>query len=439
MTEEKILETLKELIETDDQESHKKIIEIIDKELSNKDSGVKKQKLELLKNKSEIRLLELELEGLTESDKKNQIHLTGRIIKLYKKRLTLAKSDKDKNDARYKLMEYQKQQKEYTKDFKKNNPEIKISEKVALTIKDIATSIEIFLNKHDIIKKSLDVIKNVAIGSVETVAFMAAISLISPLFGGVGFTLTSLASTLPIASYIGLTGIIRNCLTKTEFQQYQYYQSDKYKDYIKKFKEENKELLVEFNSLLESKSDCKTIEEKIQNNKLLINKLDEISSLVKDEGLRRTYELQAFGFLQENKEICEKVVNDYKDEKNDDKEKFKAYQKELSKINFELFKRGNSIKDAVIFAGKQAGLSFTVTVIAKALITLIAPHNAYSIQSIKSFIIPLCLAITNGIISIPTYTNKLKYYDTREENEIEPNNKDAFDKLFGKLDLQAAY
>ena len=104
MTEENILETLSELSKIDDYESHKKIIEIIEKELTDKDSGVKKQKLELLKNKSEIRLLEIELESLSETDKKNRIHLTGRIIKLYKKRLSLTKDEKETNNTRYKII-----------------------------------------------------------------------------------------------------------------------------------------------------------------------------------------------------------------------------------------------------------------------------------------------------------------------------------------------
>ena len=294
------------------------------------------------------------------------------------------------------------------------------------------------MNKKDIIKKAKSVIKETALGTAETMAFMSVIALIPLLFGGT-VSLAFLASAIPVISYLGLSNIVRHSLTKTNFQEYQYYQSDKFKEYVKNFKEENKELLTEFNSLLESKEEQKTTEEKLQLNEQLISKLDEIASLIKDEGLRRTYELQAYGFMKENQKLCQEVIDDYLDGKNDDKKQYRAYQKKLAKINIELFKRGNSIKDALVFAGKQAGLSFAVTVITKALITLIAPHNAYSIKSLKSFIIPLCLAITNGIINIPTYSGKLKYYETREEKEIEPQNKDAFDKLFGKLELKTAY
>ena len=110
--------------------------------------------------------------------------------------------------------------------------------------------------------------------------------------------------------------------------------------------------------------------------------------------------------------------------------------KKLSKINIELFKRGNSLKDALVYAGKQAGLSLAVMIIAKSLITVMAPNSAYALRNLNSLVIPLILAITNGIVSIPTYTNKLKYQETKEEKEIEPKDKKAFEKLFGQLKLQ---
>ena len=144
----------------------------------------------------------------------------------------------------------------------------------------------------------------------------------------------------------------------------------------------------------------------------------------------------ALGFVRENKDICQKVIDDYLDEKNDDKEKYKLYQKKLSKINLELFKRGNSIKDALVFAGKQAGLSLAVMLIAKSLITVMAPNSTYALRNINSLVLPLILAITNGIVNIPSYSKKLKYQKTKEDKEIEPKDKNKFEKLFGQQKLE---
>lgn len=432
MNEDKFIEEINSLVEENTKEAYEKIIELIENHKDNK-------KYKALKNRSEIRILEIEISNLDENDKKNKIHLTGRLINLYKKQISLEENDKDKMNTRYQMLELQRQQKELTRSYKNSTPDIKLSEKVALTVKDIANTIDIFINEKDLLTK----VKNFAIettsGTLETTAFMAIIALISPFFGGVGFSLSLLAKAIPVASYIGLTSIIRNCLTKTEFQQFQYYQSEEYQEYVKQFKEENKGLLEEFNSLLNEKSSCSTTNEKLAINDSLIAKLDEISKIIKDDGLRRTYQLQAYGFMKENKKLCQKEIDKYLDEISNDKEKYKEYQEKLAKINVELFKRGNSIGEAIKQAGKDAGLSLSVTVIAKAIMTLVSPGSTYSIKSLKSFVLPLFLALTNGVSTAMSYSGKLKYLDTEEEQEIKAKDKDKFDKLFKGLNLQAAY
>ncbi len=430
------LEEIKRLQEIDDKESHEKIIELVDKETKVLPNKKEEKQYTFIKNKSEIRLLEIQLETTPETDQKNQIHLTGKIIKLYKKQTSLAIDKKDQMSARYKVIELLEKQKELTKGYKNSNTDLKLKDKVALTIKDIAKTIEIFLNKKDIITKTKNVLKETAIGSVEAMGFIVIIGLIAPLVGGMPFSLSIIAKSLPVIGYIGLSSIIRNCLTKTEFQQYQYYQSEEYKKYLEDFKKENQALLEELNNVLQEKQSLEKPEEQLEINNELIKITDEIISKIKDDGLRRTYEITAFGFLRENKDICQKVIDEYLDEKNDNKEKYKEYQKKLSKINIELFKRGNSLKDALVYAGKQAGLSLAVMIIAKSLITVMAPNSAYALRNLNSLVIPLILAITNGIVSIPTYTNKLKYQETKEEKEIEPKDKKAFEKLFGQLKLQ---
>lgn len=431
-----ILEEINRLKEQDDKESHKKIIELVEQEISSSKEEKLKKQYDLIKKQSEIRLIEIELEATPEDDKKNQIHLIGRLIKLYKKQMSLAIDSKGKMDARYKVIELLEKQRELTKDYKRTNTDLKLKDKVALTIKDIAQAIEIFFNKKDIIKKTKNVLKETSLGSAEAISFIVIIGLIAPLFGGMPFALSIIAKSLPVVGYIGLSSVIRNCLTKTEFQEYQYYQTDEYKEYLENFKKENKALLEEFNSLLKEKTSTNTTEEQLKINDDLISKVDEIISKTKDTGLRRSYEIMALGFVRENKDICQKVIDDYLDEKNDDKEKYKLYQKKLSKINLELFKRGNSIKDALVFAGKQAGLSLAVMLIAKSLITVMAPNSTYALRNINSLVLPLILAITNGIVNIPSYSKKLKYQKTKEDKEIEPKDKNKFEKLFGQQKLE---
>lgn len=432
MNEKLIKEEINQLLQDENETSYQRIIDLVNQ-------STEQDKYKKIKNQAEIKLLEIEISKLDETDKKNIIHLTGKLIKLYKKQMSLEATEQAKLAARYKVLELQKRQKELTKDYKNSNKELPISEKVALTVQDIANTIKVFVNEKDLLTK----VKNIGIetlrGTIETTAFMAIISLISPLFGGVGFSMSMLAKALPVASYVGLTSVIRNTLSKTQFQQFQYYQSDEYKEYMKQFKEENKTVLAEFNSLLKEKSSCETTDEKITINESLISKLDEIASKVKDDGLRRTYKLQAYGFLRENKELCQTEIDKYLDELSNDKEKYKKYQAKMAKINIESFKRGNSLGEAIKQAGKEAGLSLSVTIIAKAIMTLIEPGGSYSIKGIQSFIVPLFLALTNGVSSAISYSNKLKYMETEEEKEIKAKDKNKFDKLFGGYKLQASY
>lgn len=432
MNEQLIKEEINQLLQDESETSYQRIIELVNQ-------STEQDKYKKIKNQAEIKLLEIEISKLDETDKKNIIHLTGKLIKLYKKQMSLETTEQAKLSARYKVLELQKRQKELTREYKNSNKDLPISEKVALTVQDIANTIKVFVNEKDLLTK----VKNIGVetlrGTIETTAFMAIIALISPLFGGVGFSMSLLAKALPVASYVGLTSIIRNTLSKTQFQQFQHYQSDEYKEYIKQFKEENKTVLAEFNSLLKEKSSCETTDEKITINEALISKLDEIASKVKDDGLRRTYKLQAYGFLKENKKLCQEEIDKYLDELSNDKEKYKKYQEKMAKINIESFKRGNSLGEAIKQAGKEAGLSLSVTIIAKAIMTLIEPGGTYSIKGIQSFVIPLFLALTNGVSSAISYSNKLKYMETEEEKEIKAKDKNKFDKLFGGYKLQASY
>lgn len=437
MTEEKLLEKINQLIEIDTQESNKEIIELIDKEANNFKNGKEKtHQYALLKNKCEIRLLELQLEALDENDAKKKIHITGKMIKLYKKQMSLETDNKNKTNARYKVLELLEKQKELTKNYKKSNNNLKISEKLALTIKDISNSIKIFIEKKDIITKAKNIFKEVSFGSIESIVFMSIVALISSCFGGASLSLSLLSNVLPVVSYIGLSSIIRNGITKTQFQEYQYYQSEEYKKYVEIFKEQNKVLLENFNNLLKEKQSTNNLEEKIEINDALIKKADELIGLINNNGLRKSYEIIAFECLTENKELCKQVIDEYLDEKNDDKERYKQYTKKLSKINIELFKRGNSIKESLIYAGKQTGLSLGAMVVAKAITSVIAPNSTYALKNLNSLVLPTMLSITNGILSIPTYSGKLKYHKTKEEKEIKPKKKDIFDKLFGQEKLK---
>ena len=429
MNEQNTIEQIKALREEDTIDAHNKIIEIVD------NLPAKKQKAYAsIRNKSEIRKLEIEIESLQETDKKNKIHLNGKLIKLYKKQVNLEENSNEKFPTRYKLLELQRQQKELTRDYKNNEPNLNLSEKVALTIKDIANTIDVFINEKDVITKLENIIKGTIKGTAVNSSFMIAISLISSLLTG-NVVASLLTKILSAAGYVAITSTIRNTLTKTDFEKYQHYQSDEYKAYLEKFKEDNKTVLNEIESLLKEDKSLYKPEEKINLNENLIEKLESLISKIDDEGLRKTYELQVLTLMYENKESCQRIIDDYLHERNDNEEKYKLYNNKLAKTNLDIFKKENSIKDAFKAGAKEAGVSLATMLIARA---ILQPQNLESFLDLKTYVIPALISLTNGLQTGLSYSGKLKMLKTKEDKEIKPKDENLLNKLFNKNELQVA-
>ena len=468
MNYDKFKEEIQKLQEENTEESFNKIIELVDKFLevlnekgilsqikenkgkmdifdlkdlakdamdANEVEKIKKE-LNLIKEHANVAILELKLQN--EKEKKDIIKLQGKLIKAYKKLESIELDNNGKYEARHKKLEYLQQQKDMMKDYRQTANDISIPKKVALKVKEIANSVKLFLDKKDIIEKLKNILKEVTLTGITSSAIIMGMGLAIQLATGLPTFTPSLASVAPIMAYAALTSGIRNFSMKTGFQQYEYYQSDEYKEYVKQFKEENKDKLKELQSLLKEKEGCKNDEELIQVNESLIKKLDEICSVIKVQGLRDAYALQALGYYRENKIHCKNIVNKYLNEENNDQEKYKKYNNKLSKINLQIFSRENSIKEALKSAGKGVVKNTAIIALAKAIVTAVVPESSIAIHGLNSFILPVAMAITNGLIEIPTYNGKLKYKETSDNVKIDVKEEEKFNQLFGDYMLSAA-
>lgn len=395
-----------------------------------------KNKREIEKNIKRIESLEIKIGKFKDTEKKEKIYFIGKLIDACKKQEKFETDQKQKMFYRYKRLELTKELKELTKNYRTSKKELKIPTKVSLNIKEIATSINIFFNEKDVITKVKNVCRDTFGGSASSFALIGSIGLAARLFFGINFSLSMFSSALPVVAYLGLSSIIRNLGTQTPFEKYQYYQSEEYKEYLSKFKSDNKEILEELDKLLNEKKAMVGSEDKLQMNEALIKKLDEVCLLIKDEALRNAYELQALGFCRENKKMCQKVIDNYLDEKSNDFNKYIGYHKMLAKINLDIFKRENSFKEALVHAGKGVVADSAVMILAKSIFTVVAPHTGFAIKGLQSFTIPIAFFLINGIVNIPTYSGKLKYKETSENTKIEPKEKEKFDLLFKKKKLQ---
>ena len=396
--------------------------------------------LEFLEKRLNIHLLEIERDALAEDKFKEKIHLNGKIARAYKKASNDAPNHPDRLKMRHEHLECLKMQKELLHSYRTNpGQKISIPEKLALRIKEISKTTEIFLKEKDVFTKFKNTIKQTVLGAGAAVALVAGIGFGIQALTGLPVGMSSLASVMPIVAYVGLTSIIRNFSSKTEFQQYEYQQSDEYKELVEEFNKEHEDEIKAIAKIIKEKQEFTEPDDIININESLIKHVDALAKSCDIDGVRQAFELQAYGYYRESQACCEQIKDDYLDEVYDDKERYKENNKRLAKINYQIFKRGNSIKESVVHAGKSVAKGTAVMVAAKAILALIAP-STFAIKGLQSFIEPFIFLLISGIIDIPTYTGKLKYRETEYEGKVKVNELERIQKLLEikKKEMEAA-
>ena len=428
MNESEFLNKVQKLFDTGLKDSYSEIIKMVDSEIENPQCKISKSNLLGFKRNANIGLLKLELESLDQCDYKNEINLRGRLISLYKEAEKQSSDDSAKMKFRYESLQELEKQKNAIKKYKSDsNSKISIPEKVGLSIKEISKTIEIFMKKHDVIKKFENVVK----GTVSSVGSVAAISTAVALairhFTGLPIPLFSLSSLMPVIAYSGLAGIISNLSSKTPFEQYVYQQSDEYKALVNEFMDSHKGQLEEIANVIKTKNPDSKDENLIEVNEKLIKLYDKLIYDSSIKGIRDTFGLQALDCLYENRDCCEAIIEKYLNEEDNDKEKYKEANKKLKEINFEIFKRGNSIKEAIMSSGKNVVKSMGVLLLTRSILSQVAPQILR--MSSGSIEIAFAYALINGVIDIPSYKNKLKLKESNYQGKIKLDNKKRIEDI----------
>ena len=139
-------------------------------------------------------------------DLKERIALEGKLITLIKEEIKKEKNPSEKNILRLELNNELKKHRETIKSRRESQTEkIPISESLALRIKEIATTMDIFKENHDVINKLKSAGVSTAISTIFAVGIGVAVTALS---AGT-LTLPTLASIAPVASYIVLSNLIR--------------------------------------------------------------------------------------------------------------------------------------------------------------------------------------------------------------------------------------
>ena len=347
-----------------------------------------------------IRILETKLK--TNIDKNEELVIRGRLIKELKEYKKLA-LPQEINSIRYRIDEELKKHKEVCKNIRVNKEKkIPITKKLGMKIKELSDCIHLFLSKHDVINKAKKVLSSTVIGG----AFSIGINVVIRLLLGGGFTPASIIASLPVVAYIGISSIVRNIITKTDYQKYSYKQSDEYKELIKNIPTEYKDQLNEISRLVGEKNNA-TQSEKAEINKRLVELYDEIKDTTKVEEVEKYFKLEKHNLLLENKQIYESTIDSYLNESiKMPKKDYRKLVKDNLKNDIAIFESENALKEATKNAAKNLGIDLSTLLIARTIANFAIP--GYKISSIKDLLVPVAYMVTNNLLGIIKYNGKIR-------------------------------
>ncbi len=421
-------EVIKELLDLDSREEKdlqlyeemSKLLKKIDRSALDEEN---KQIVEILKYNIAVGKKTLAIEAIPQNNYEELINQRGKLIDLYKKREKALIKKEHKLDNRYKMLEEMRKHREVLSNYKKDKTVKKsVAKKFALTVKQIANSIKIFMHEKDVVTKVKEFFQSTSIGLIGITATSLAIAGIGHALFGIPITLQSIIASAPALAYVGLSGIVRALTTKTEFQQFQYYQTEEYKELVKQFEDENEELLQDIAKSLKERnaiSDNKKYEQ-LQANDGIIEKYKELIKNAKLDGLKEGFRFQIYETLLDSKEICNDLKEDYEEERNDDKERYDEINKKLAKINRQIFVIGNSLEQALKTTKNSFIASTKVILVTKAILSAIAPEVFFT-NGIKSFTEPIIINAINHAIQFPLYPNKIKFRKSGYTGKVKSN------------------
>ena len=375
-----------------------KINKIIETSLYQEIDDNKRKTLERTKKINEIKLLQNKLS--LNPPKNMELYYRGHLLKELKEYLKIALPS-EVNAIRMKLDKETEIHRDNCKSIRINKEEkIPITKKLGLKIKEISDSIHLFLSKHDVINKAKRVLSSTIIGGAMATGINA---LITVLLGG-GLSAATLISTLPVMAYMGISAIVRNIITKTPYEVYQYKNSEEYLKLIKEFAGEYKE---DFQKIVNLVKEKETSNDKIAINNQLIEIYDNIKNNSKVEEMSKLFKVEKHNLLLENKELYEDKIDKYLDDRIKlTKQEYQALMKAKLKNDVAIFESENAIKEAVKVAGKNTAIDAGVIVIARTICNFIIP--GYKFTSLSDLLVPLGYMAMNNLIGIIKYNGKIK-------------------------------
>lgn len=364
-------------------------------------------------NKEELRK---RITSLKDNEPREVLKLRGELITLIKKEMRDEKDKVKQNSLRMELYEELKKHKEHISKMN-DSEEVKtypISERVALKVKEIAATINVFKEKHDVVGKAKNVIVNTGISGLV----VTGISLGLAALGGTA-SLATLAGLVPTLAYVGLSNLVRTSLKDTDFSKNIKLKDNK-DEIIAKVREFTKEYLLgnkEYMELLNNKKNAKTKEELVAINEQLISHYKHIINNVPMEELGIQFKLELLNILRELKEYYKEQKEDYIHDRNKmTLKEFANLEKKILNIDIELFKEENYFREA----GKKVGENITINTVTMyvARLVLSGIFPSLALDSISDIVTPFLITVLNNVANIENIRDTLKLRDSKYNDVV---------------------
>ena len=335
---------------------------------------------------------------------KDAIQLRGQLITILKKELREQRDPKLQLPIKVQLHEELKKHKEV---LKKRGLEdsIPLPERVGLKVKEIANTIEIFKEKHDLIGK----IKSSAISTTIGTLIAGAITVGISVIGGAPLTLATLATAIPTIAFCGISGVLRTPFTETTWTKLvkSIDSKDKNQKAILEFIDQNIKDNKPLMELLQRKSKKPNEQELISINKELIEEYTKLIGSSPVPELSKILTFEKINLLTEQKKIYEKIKNEYiKNKRQMTTKEFTDLEKELISTNLQITKENSFYKEILKESGKELALSSGILVATSAIISAAFPQlGAFNIQDLT---IPMIITLVGNLANMGTLKNKIK-------------------------------
>ncbi len=348
---------------------------------------------------------------------KDILYFRGKLISTIKKEISEEKDYRKKEILELSLYDELKKHKDQLNKMLSNKSNKQtIPDRVALKVKEIATTMEIFMRKKDV----LGLIKNTAISSLSSSLVIGAITAAIAAVGGT-LSLATLASLVPTISYISLSNLLSNILNGTgkskSYDKHDTFKEDSEKE--RKFCEEyianNKEFIITL--LNENKADIYTLDEKIINEKKLISLYKNIIDNAPNEDVKQVITLEMI-------DVMKKLQLNYEEKESKflhnsitlSNEEVDEFEKEKNKLSLELFKKENFIKETGIESLKKFGKNTAIIYASKLILSTIFPNFAF--KTVSDLTTPLAYSLINNVVNSGNISKMIKLKKTNYTESV---------------------